>query len=323
MADVNLGPIGSTPSFASQSTKNIKNVRFPSTNQPSSAYYDPSSVTNINATYTSPNLLNPDLTGQGEAGKSVLFDQLMQLVTSGRAGAQQAMSSAETAVKNLPPGASTLASRTARYGPGALAAAQQFQTDPLAGAATLGATAIAGKAIQGLSAAIPNPLARGAVQLAGGLLAAPIASQLGKGVSTLGNQLIGGAQAAVNDATGAVAGAQREAGQSAGTGVEAGVASDKATQQAYEKARLMGVNLPNQYLTTNYQILQKYKEADKTRVMQLNQQNAVLTGQLNQQIIAGQLAAGAQSEAGATTRQILASNPYAASVLQTGGVRGI
>ena len=85
----------------------------------------------------------------------------------------------------------------------------------------------------------------------------------------------------------------------------------------------MGVNLPSQYLNQNYQILQKYKDAEKTRQMQLNQQNAQLTGQLNQQIIAGQLASGAQQQAGATTRDILTSNPYQASVLQTGGIRGI
>jgi hypothetical protein len=85
----------------------------------------------------------------------------------------------------------------------------------------------------------------------------------------------------------------------------------------------MGVNIPSQYLNQNYQILQKYKEAEKSRLMQLNQQNAQLQGQLNQQIIAGQLASGAQSQAGATTREILSNNPYQASVLNTGAVRGI
>ena len=85
----------------------------------------------------------------------------------------------------------------------------------------------------------------------------------------------------------------------------------------------MHVNIPNEYLTTNYQILQKYKDADVGRQMALNQQNAQLTGALNRQIMAGQLASQAGTEAGATTRQILASNPYAASVLNTGNVRGL
>ena len=230
----------------------------------------------------------------------------------------------QAAVAGMPAGARTLASRGARYAPGAMVGLQQLPTDPLAGIATLGLTALGGKGIQNLSAMIPGgPLAKGAFQLAGGLLAAPLAGQLGKGVSAFGNQLIGGAQNATNDVVNTIAGAQRESGQGAGTGSEPGTVSDKALAQQLQLAREMGVNLPSQYLNQNYQILQKYKDAEKTRQMQLNQQNAQLTGQLNQQIIAGQLASGAQQQAGATTRDILTSNPYQASVLQTGGVRGI
>lgn len=310
---LDLGGIGGTPSFGAYQSP--QGGRFGVTGQPSTAYYAP------------PNLVNPDLTGVGEMGKAGLFQQLLDLVQPGAAALQQAaqagMKRAETAAGSVPAGGRVLASRAARYAPGAAAALQQFPTDPLAGATTLGLTALAGKGIQGLTAAIPNPLVRGAAQLAGGLLAAPIASQLGKGVSAFGGQLIGGAQAATNDVVNAVAGAQRESGQAAGTGTEPGVASDKAQAQYLQMAREMGVNIPGQYLNQNYQILQKYKEADKTRQMQLNQQNAQLMGQLNQQIIAGQLASGAQQQAGATTRDILTSNPYAASVLNTGAVRGI
>ena len=226
-------------------------------------------------------------------------------------------------VEQMPAGARNLVSKGARYAPGVMAGVQQFPTDPLAGAATIGLTALGGKGIQNLTAGISNPLARGAVQLAGGLLAAPIASQLGKGVSFLGGQLVGGAQAAVGDVANTVAGAQRESGQGAGTGSEPGTVSDKALAQRLQLAREMGVNLPGEYLTNNYQILQKYKESDKTRQMQLNQQTAQLQGQLNQQIIAGQLAAGAQQGAYATTQGILANNPYRDSILQTGGTRGI
>ena len=105
--------------------------------------------------------------------------------------------------------------------------------------------------------------------------------------------------------------------------MQPGVATDQAVARQTALLRQMGVNIPNEYLTQNYQILQKYKDSDVSRQMQLNQQNAQLMGQLNQQVIAGQLASGAQQQAGATTRDILTSNPYAASVLQTGGVRGI
>ena len=236
----------------------------------------------------------------------------------------QNVSNLTQTVGEMPGGVRTLASRTARYAPGAVTALQQFPTDPLAGIATLGLTALGGKGIQNLSAMVPGgPLARGAVQLAGGLLAAPIAGQLGKGVSALGNQLIGGAQAATQGVVSAVAGAQRESGQAAGTGTQPGVPTDQAMARQLEILKQVGVNIPGQYLTQNYQILQKYKDADVSRQMQLNQQNAQLMGQLNQQIIAGQLASGAQAQAGATTRDILTSNPYAASVLNTGAVRGI
>jgi hypothetical protein len=56
------------------------------------------------------------------------------------------------------------------------------------------------------------------------------------------------------------------------------------------------------------------------RQMQLNQQLGQLTGAINQQKYMAQLAGGAQSEAGATTRSILtAANPYAESVFQYRG----
>jgi hypothetical protein len=277
----------------------------------------------MGGTNTSVNLSPVNPSDPFDAMLRTRMDQLQAGWQATQQAAQQGMGRANAAVAGLPAGAKTLASRGARYAPGAMVGLQQFPTDPLAGAATLGLTALAGKGIQNLSAAIPNPLARGAVQLAGGLLAAPIAGQLGKGVSFLGNQLVGGAQAAVNDVTNTVAGAQRESGQGAGTGSEPGVSSDKALSQQLQLAREMGVNIPSQYLNQNYQILQKYKEAEKSRTMQLNQQNAQLQGQLNQQIIAGQLASGAQSQAGATTREILSNNPYQASVLNTGAARGI
>jgi hypothetical protein len=253
-----------------------------------------------------------------------MMDQLQAGWQATQQTAQKGMGRANTTLEGMPAGARNLASRGARYAPGAMVGLQQLPTDPMAGIATLGLTALGGKGIQNLSALIPGgPLARGAFQLAGGLLAAPIAGQLGKGVSAFDNQLIGGAQNATNDVINTVAGAQRESGKGAGTGSEPGTVSDKALAQQLQLAREMGVNLPSQYLNQNYQILQKYKDAEKTRQMQLNQQNAQLQGQLQQQIIAGQLASGAQQQAGATTRDILTSNPYQASVLNTGGLRNI
>ena len=62
------------------------------------------------------------------------------------------------------------------------------------------------------------------------------------------------------------------------------------------------------------------RNAELARTMQLNQQTGQLTGALNQQRYMAQLAGGAQSEAGATTRSILtAQNPYAASAFSYRG----
>lgn len=62
------------------------------------------------------------------------------------------------------------------------------------------------------------------------------------------------------------------------------------------------------------------RDAELARTMQLNQQTGQLTGALNQQRYMAQLAGGAQSEAGATTRSILtAQNPYAASAFSYRG----
>jgi len=222
-----------------------------------------------------------------------------------------------------------------KYAPGIAVTAGQVAQGDIGGAigagvGTVAGGKLAGAALQRMAGAVPATglpglAVKAGLYGAGTLLGSSLGAQLGKGVGALGNQLVGGAQAAVGDATCALAGTQRESGQAAFTGAEAGLSglSDKALARQLQIAQQMGVNIPNQYLNQNYQVLQKYKNADVNRQMQLNQQNAMLTGQLNQQIIAGQLAAGAQSQAGATTRDILTSNPYQASVLNTGAVRGI
>ena len=66
--------------------------------------------------------------------------------------------------------------------------------------------------------------------------------------------------------------------------------------------------------------INKERDAQMSRQMQLNQQLGQLTGALNQQKYMAELAGGAQSEAGATTRTMLtAPNPYAASAFQYRG----
>lgn len=222
--------------------------------------------------------------------------------------------------------------KAARYAPGAIGAVTSFGQGDLSGAIGGGFGTVAmGQALKNpaiagrLASLIPNPAARAIAQGALSLGGAFLGSQLGHGVAAVGNQLFGGTQAAVQDAARMYSNVQREAGTSAGTGREVGLGGASQNELDRQTALLkqLGVNIPNEYLTTNYQILQKYKDADVGRQMALNQQNAQLTGALNRQIMAGQLASQAGTEAGATTRQILASNPYAASVLNTGAVRGI
>ena len=223
-----------------------------------------------------------------------------------------------------------------KYGPGGLVTAGQLAQGDVggtigAGVGTAVGTAVAGKALQGIAGRIPlgpglpSMLLKGGLYAGGSLLGSSLGAQLGKGVGAIGNQLVGGAQAAVGDVTNAIAGNQREQGQSAFSGREVGLGGASQTELDRQTALLkqLGVNIPNEYLTQNYQILQKYKDADVGRQMQLNQQNAQLTGALNRQMAAYQIGSQALGESSATTRQILGSNPYAASVLNTGNVRGI
>jgi hypothetical protein len=259
------------------------------------------------------------------AGLSAQFDSLLQNM---RAIPGQI----NTAIQEIPAGAKTAASRTARYAPGGAVALGQFgQGNIIEGLGATGGTALAGRLVKNLLPSIPGgPIVKGAVALGASLLGGEAGGAIGHAVSGIGGQLagglgqlLGGAQVAAQGAVQGAANLQREGGQAAGTGAQAGVPSSLAQQQAINYARQMGVNLPREYLEQNYQIMQKYKDADLSRLMQTQQQTAMLQGQLNQQIISGQLASGAQTQAGATTRDILNNNPYQQAVLNTGSTRGI
>lgn len=322
------GPGGQLPSFGVGQSPLVRGLQNP-------AFYGYQSAASPNPVLTGP----PQTPGAPSAGTNFLdgmgaragqtFEGFMNRVNLLGGNIQQGAAGLSANLQALPEAAKTGLSRTARYAPGAAVAVGQFgQGNIMEGLGASAGTAIAGKLLQG--AASKNPLLGGALMVGGSLLGGVGGGAIGHAVSGIGGQLaggigrlMGGAQQAVQDATGAVAGAQRESGSAAGTGAQANITSDKALQQRVALMREMGVNIPNEYLTQNYQIMQKYKNADVNRQMQLNQQNAILTGQLNQQIMAGQLAAGAQQEAGANTRQILSSNPYRDSVLNTGNVRGI
>jgi hypothetical protein len=87
-------------------------------------------------------------------------------------------------------------------------------------------------------------------------------------------------------------------------------------EQLQELIRMQGAGL----LESASPIINRNRNAEMSRTMQLNQQVGQLTGALNQQKYMADLALGAQSEAGATTRTMLtAPNPYAASAFQYRG----
>lgn len=176
--------------------------------------------------------------------------------------------------------------------------------DPLAGAASGGATALAGKysktaqALTGIAAPLVMPALLGGVGQA--------AQAISGGV---GDLVTGGQQA------------QRERGESptlAGLG-EGKSVGDMKPEEVIDFMRKAGMNQVEIAQALNPMMNQNL-DRQMQRQMQLNQQLGQLTGGLNQQKYMAQLAGGAQQEAGATTRQMItAQNPYAASVFQYGG----
>ena len=219
--------------------------------------------------------------------------------------------------------------KTARYAPGAAVALGELgQGDVMGAVGAAGGAYAAGQAMKGLAGAIPavglpGMLAKGALYAGGSLLGSSLGAQLGSGVGALGNQLVGGTQNAVGDAVNAIAGAQREAGTAAGTGKEAGLGG-MSQQELNQMLALkqMGVNMPAEALERSFQITNKMKDRDVGRQMQMNQQLAGLTAQLQRNLGGMQLAGSAMNIGGQLTSQMLTSNPYQASVLQTGGIRG-
>lgn len=95
--------------------------------------------------------------------------------------------------------------------------------------------------------------------------------------------------------------------------------TDQNIKDIAELSRITGqsqVDIARQMLP----ISQEFRNAEMQRQMQLNQQTGQITGALNRQLYTAQLAQGAQSQAGETTRTMMtAANPYAASAFQYRG----
>jgi len=169
-------------------------------------------------------------------------------------------------------------------------------------------TGIGGVLGAGLGAAVGGPLAP-ITSLAGSAIGSAIGGGIG---GALQQGLVGGTKAVVD----AVTGARREEGKS---GLFGGGVGDLDAGKINELAKSLGMTQVEvaEKLIPSYNAM---RNADVNRQMQLNQQLGQLTGALNQQKYMAQLAGGAQSEAGATTRSILtAANPYAASAFQYRG----
>lgn len=189
------------------------------------------------------------------------------------------------------------------YAPSVL---QGLGGDPLAGAASGGATALAGKyGIGGKHKA--------ATQALTGIVAPMVMPSLLGGVGQAAQAVTGG----VGDLITGGQQAQRERGESpTRTGLGEGKSIDQLTIDELRELAMVNPEVAERLNPMMNQNLDRQMQ----RQMQLNQQLGQLTGALNQQKYMAQLAGGAQQEAGATTRQMItAQNPYAASVFQYGG----
>ena len=212
-----------------------------------------------------------------------------------------------------------LLGKAARYGPGAGRTVGELgEGDYLGAAGSVGGMLAAGAAMKGLAGAIPaaglpGMLAKGALYAGGSLLGSNIGASIGGGIG----KVLGIGGQAVQDTAGAAERRQMAQGQSpgvipgtGGVGIE-GLSIAQLKELAMTQPEVMERLLPT---------INRERDAQMSRQMQLNQQLGQLTGALNQQKYMAELAGGAQSEAGATTRTMLtAPNPYAASAFQYRG----
>jgi len=160
----------------------------------------------------------------------------------------------------------------------------------------------------------------------GGLGGMAVGSLLGP-VGALGGSVVGGmlgtaAQKGIGGllqgAPGAASRTQMAQGVSPG-GLIPGLGGKSIESMSIDEIKEL-VRLQPQLAEQLEGVNNRTRDAELNRTMQLNQQTGQLTGALNQQRYMAQLAGGAQSEAGATTRSILtAQNPYAASAFSYRG----
>ena len=203
--------------------------------------------------------------------------------------------------------------------PAAFAAGSLMQGDVLGAAGELGGgiagAGLVGGIAKGLETAggTRGKLLGAGVRLAGGLIGGGIGSGIAGG---LGNMLSGATQAA----QGALGGAgRRQMAQGQSPGVIPGTGGKGIESLSIEQLKELAMTQP-EVMERLLPTINRERDAQMSRQMQLNQQLGQLTGALNQQKYMAELAGGAQSEAGATTRTMLtAPNPYASSAFQYRG----
>lgn len=152
----------------------------------------------------------------------------------------------------------------------------------------------------------------------GGPVGGLVGSVVGGGIGTAAQKGIGGLiQGALGGATANTAARGESAGPIPGLpGIGAKKVGDMNVNETIDFMRRAGMNQVDIATALN-PMLNQNLDQQRNRQMQMNQQTAQLTGALNQQRYMAELAGGAQTEAGALTRQVLTTtNPYANSAFQ-------
>lgn len=256
---------------------------------------------------------NPLTAGLGAPGSEQQDPRFFQELLNRLKGAKDVAGGAVKYGLAIAPGVSNIA--------GGLSAGDLGQT--LTGATQVGvgtyatrAAAPVGAAVtRGAAAMLPGP-AKVLAPLIGG------ATQAGLGTGAAGlTGLIASLPGKAAEAITGQSQREREAGQTPGLipGQSQGVGLSNLTgeqKQIAELMRLAGVNIPVEQAQAMLPIANQMKNADVQRQMQLNQQLGQLTGALNRQQYAFQLAGGAQSQAGENLRTMMTSNPYASSTFR-------
>jgi len=270
---------------------------------------------------------NPLTAGLGAPGSEQQDPRYFQELLNKLKGAGKAAAEVASNVAAAP-----LTGQVARYAPGVAMGLGSFGEGEIGtGVGQLAGGVVAGKLGKGLAerAAAGTATALAARSLPGAAkLAAPLVGA-GVGLATglagaVGGGMVGRAAEGVAQAAGqtgsnlisAITGQRKEEGKSGITGGGVGLSNLTGEQkQIAELMRLAG-GITVEQAQAMLPIANQMKDADMQRQMQLNQQLGQLTGALNRQQYAFQLAGGAQSQAGENLRTMMTSNPYASSTFR-------